>query len=195
MFKRILSGAFWALLLGVLVVCALALLAGSWLSEAPVMQEVWRFRTVQGGSMEPAIHAGSLAVIEPVDPTEIEVGDAITFTLGPVVDNGEGWVATHRVVEVLDEGGSLRFRTKGDANASIDPDLVSSPNVAGRVRFSIPYLGYLVMYMSTRSGIALFLVLPALVIIVTEIVKIRRTIGSNRQKAGPSVGTPDGIAS
>ena len=50
---------------------------------------------VLSGSMEPTYHVGSVIYVEPVDPSEIQVGDPITFVM-----NEELTVATHRVVRI-----------------------------------------------------------------------------------------------
>lgn len=45
---------------------------------------------VLSGSMSPAIETGSIAVVKPVAPESIQVGDVITF------DGGSSSVTTHR---------------------------------------------------------------------------------------------------
>ena len=80
--------------------------------------------TVLSGSMEPTYHVGSLIYVKKVDPTTIRPGQVITFMLD------ENTVATHRVVEVVpdeDDPSTLRFRTKGDANASSTIKTSSAP--------------------------------------------------------------------
>ncbi len=47
------------------------------------------------GSMELTYHVGALIYVKEVDPSEIQVGDAITFL------PSEDTVATHRVVEIV----------------------------------------------------------------------------------------------
>ena len=51
--------------------------------------------TVLSGSMEPTYHVGSLIYVKEVEPSEVEVGDPITFVV-----NEDLLVATHRVVEI-----------------------------------------------------------------------------------------------
>ena len=61
---------------------------------------------VLSGSMEPTYHVGSVIYVEPVDPSEIQVGDPITFVM-----NEELTVATHRVVRI--DAENSHFYTKG----------------------------------------------------------------------------------
>ena len=105
--------------------------------------------TVLSGSMEPAYHVGSLIYVKDVDPFELESGDVITFMLD------ENTVATHRIVEVVpdeEDDSVVRFRTKGDANDSVDGSLVHYKNVIGSPVFTIPQLGYVVSYIQNPPG-------------------------------------------
>lgn len=141
----------------VLVVIAALLLAGARLVGLQVF-------TILSGSMEPAYHTGSVIYVKEIDPADIKVGDPITFMLN------EDTIATHRVVEVVpdeDDPSVLRFRTKGDANDSVDGGLVHYKNVIGTPVFTIPYLGYVASFIQNPPGmyyaIALGVVLLALV--------------------------------
>lgn len=122
---------------------------------------------VYSGSMEPVMPVGALAVMEPVDPSEIKVGDIIAFN--PVHDPDT--IVSHRVIEVLDDGPSLEFHTKGDANE--EPDLFGVPaaNVLARVNFNISYVGnaftHMGQYTRSRLGFVLLICLPTLVLIGT----------------------------
>ncbi len=78
--------------------------------------------TMLTGSMAPEIVPGDVVVttLQPVG--EIAVGDVISYHI-PVEDHR---VETHRVVEVIEgAGGATAVRTKGDANASVDPWLAT----------------------------------------------------------------------
>ena len=101
---------------------------------------------VLSGSMEPKYHTGSLIYVVEKETSKLEAGDVITFQLKG------GTIVTHRIVEVINENGSLGFRTKGDANDIEDASIVLAEQVIGTPTFSIPYLGYLVTYMKTTSG-------------------------------------------
>lgn len=105
--------------------------------------------SVISGSMEPEYPVGALIYVKEVKPSEVEVGDVITFMLD------EDTVATHRIVEVVpDETDSsvLRFKTKGDANAAEDGSLVHHKNVIGTPVFTIPKLGYVANYIQNPPG-------------------------------------------
>ena len=75
---------------------------------------------VVSGSMEPEIPVGSLVLVKPASPSDIEVNDVIAFTS----DKDGGAVITHRVIEIDKDGAS--FITKGDANEQKDMNPVAS---------------------------------------------------------------------
>lgn len=57
---------------------------------------------VLSGSMEPTYHVGSIIYVKSVDPSEIKVGDPITFVM-----NEQLTVATHRVVRIDAENSAF----------------------------------------------------------------------------------------
>ncbi len=89
---------------------------------------------VTGGSMEPAIHKGSLVIVQPVDPAEVKVGDIITF-------QQYDQTTTHRIIAVIRDEQGLVFKTKGDANAVADPEDKTFPAKVGVLRASVPVAG------------------------------------------------------
>src|SRR3989440_5959602 len=95
---------------------AAALLAVALVALGP-LTGTYRVLTVLTGSMAPGMPVGSVAVVRPVDPASIKVGDVITYQ-APLADHR---VVTHRVVAVLESGPHPVLRTKGDANISPDP--------------------------------------------------------------------------
>ncbi|MEN6518783.1 MAG: signal peptidase I [Methanospirillum sp.] len=120
----------------------------------------WHVNVVLTGSMEPAVHAGSLIITRPVAPDAIAVGDIIIFK--SVV--GETFTA-HRVVGITKEP-ELRFITKGDANNGSDPNPVAPGQVAGLLFLQIPYLFYIFALVRTPLGLVLMIAIPAAILIV-----------------------------
>src|SRR5512143_446799 len=93
-----------------------------------------RTYVVTGGSMEPTIHKGSLVLVQPVSPSEVRVGDVITF-------QQYDQTTTHRVISIAPSSDGLAFSTKGDANAVADPEAKTFPGQAGMVRVAVPLAG------------------------------------------------------
>lgn len=142
---------------------------------------------VRSSSMEPVMSAGALAMMMPVNPEKVKVGDIITFE--PSWDPGV--IVSHRVIEVRGDD-KLYFVTKGDATEDFDPYLIPPRHVQGKVVFSIPYLGfaasYVLDYIRTWWGFAVFVVVPSVILVGSTIrdvsrsrsIRVRRL--KNRQK-------------
>jgi signal peptidase len=129
---------------------------------------------VRSSSMEPAMRAGALAVMLPVDPEDVKVGDIITFD--PPWDPDV--IVSHRVIGVYYDEGII-FDTKGDATEDSDPYYVPARNVHGRVAFSIPYLGYAasyaVRYVRTWQGLVCLVCIPAAILVGSAIRDVKRS--------------------
>lgn len=125
----------------------------------------WRLEYVRTGSMEPTYPVGSLLIAQPIEPSEVEVGMPLTY-----VDPLGDYLSTHRVQRVVRaESGELSFVTKGDANPRRDARPVPPENVRARVRWHVPGLGQVLWSLRGPWGYALFLGLPALVIVGGEL--------------------------
>lgn len=147
----------------------LALLAGSVILMAvvvfPQLVGASGSYIVLSGSMSPTIHPGDVVVSRHVEPSAIEEGDVIVFENGGDTQPDR---TTHRVVDVIHRDGGLYFKTKGDANEEPDSSLVSADHVTGRVWFHVPYMGRLLMFARTKTGLLSLVILPCLLLVVTE---------------------------
>jgi signal peptidase len=148
--------------LTVLLVLLVAIVAGF-----PAVVGAEESYVVVSSSMEPAIGAGDLVVVESVDARTIREGDVITFKQpgGSAADAR----TTHRVVAVQSQDGSLAFQTQGDANSAPDSRLVPADAVIGAVSFHVPFAGYLVSFANSGTGILALIVVPAGLLLVLEV--------------------------
>jgi len=167
--KKIINIIYW-LLMG-----ALILVAG--LSAMSVFGFPKNFRAfvVQSGSMEPTIKAGSIIFIRPVE--EYGKDDIITFKPSVEADikNPKATI-THRIVNVKEEDGQTLYTTKGDANEDNDFSERNKDLVLGKVLYSVPYLGYPVGFAKTQTGFVLLIVIPATIIVYSEILNIKKEL-------------------
>ena len=102
---------------------------------------------VLSGSMEPDYPTGSVIYVQETDVESLDYWDVITFRLS------EKTVATHRIIELVEEDGQTKFRTKGDANEIHDEMLVTKAQVIGTPVFCVPYIGYAVNYIQRPPGL------------------------------------------
>lgn len=114
------------------------------------------------GSMAPTMPPGTLVVVKPVAPADIQAGDVITFW----PREHDPTVVTHRVISVgFDSSGRPSFVTRGDANDANDPTPVRAPQVVGERWYSVPYLGYLTDLLTGRQqAFGILLVAGALLV-------------------------------
>ena len=132
--------------------------------------------TIVSGSMEPNINVYDVVVDKKVkNPTEIKVGDVITFTSTGTLT--KGMVITHRVIDVFEEDGKYYYKTKGDNSLSPDSSLAEYDYIIGKVILRLPALGRLQSFIGTQAGWLLVIVIPALFIIISDILKIFKLTG------------------
>ncbi|WP_248299510.1 signal peptidase I [Halorhabdus amylolytica] len=136
---------------------------------------------VQSSSMSPSIGAGSVVFVSDQPATDVTEGDVITFeTTGEQSSRR----VTHRVVDVVEQDGDRAFRTKGDANEEPDTELVSPDQILGIVQFHLPLIGYVVAFGGSQYGVIALIVVPAILLIVTELrdlIRTSRTDGGGRE--------------
>lgn len=122
---------------------------------------------IQSGSMGPTIKTGSIVVDKKAG--EYKEKDIITFWQGKKI-------ITHRIIGIKERNGEILYETKGDANDGRDLMMARKSNVLGKVEFAIPFLGYAMAFAKTKVGILLLIVIPAMWIIVQEIMKVKKIL-------------------
>ena len=156
---RMVGGVVLVCLVGLFVVVAVPQIVGA--DESYV---------VLSDSMEPTIKAGGVVIVSETQPSTIDGGDVISFERpGGAGDGITPDKVTHRVVEVVERDDGRYFRTKGDANEEPDQHLVPAENLIGVVTLSIPLVGYLVNFVNSGLGLILFVVVPAVLLVVNEV--------------------------
>ena len=161
-FMKVASKVTVGLLSGAAVAFAVAYAGLTVLGYKPV--------AVYSGSMQPSIPVGGLAVDRAVATRDVRVGDVITFS-DPYV---KGRMVTHRVVAVIPTAHGLAYRTKGDANPSRDPWTIRLKGQVGRVAFSVPVAGYVLVYAHTREVRGVLICLAAVLMLLGLLRRIWR---------------------
>lgn len=132
--------------------------------------------TIVSGSMEPNINIYDVVVSKRVkNPNEIKVGDVITFVSTSSIS--KGFTVTHRVIEIVKTDMGVAYRTQGDNNLSPDTAPAEFDNVIGKVILRIPKLGKVQEFLSKKGGWLIAVIVPALFIIVSDILKIFKLVG------------------
>jgi len=135
--------------------------------------------TVASGSMIPTLNVGDLILVQGVvNYTELKTaskpeGEIIVFRSPRI----EGELIVHRAVDKEFHDGLWYFATQGDANYGQDlwsgqdtwQNMISENRIVGKVVGKAPWLGYVPLYIRTREGIIVIIVLFLLVILAEYI--------------------------
>ncbi len=146
-----------------------------------------RILVVTSGSMTPTFNAGDAIIVREVqDPSELRVGQVVTFTYTNEV-TGISRLETHRIVgfvslpETYDNGkvkvdpatGQPRMinyiQTKGDGNATVDAQRTEVTKIRGIVRGVKPRWGYWLGWASAPAGRLLLFAPPLMMLLLAEL--------------------------
>jgi signal peptidase I len=155
--KRLGQIIYWSLLV------VLAIIAIATAISALNLPGSYKLYTVQSGSMEPAIKIGSLIISK--QQSSYQPDDIITF-------KSKNSTITHRLIEIQED----QYITQGDANDAPDPQSVKSDIVLGKVILKLPLIGKPIAFAKTKEGFILLIVIPATIIVYSEILAIKNQI-------------------
>lgn len=127
--------------------------------------------TIISKSMVPDINVYDVVVDKRIkDISDIKENDVITFiSKSPISYN---YIVTHRVIDISETEYGTTFLTKGDNNRIADEALVYEDQILGKMMFKIPKLGKLQTFLAYKGGWIIVVILPAMGIIIYDIVKI-----------------------
>ncbi len=111
---------------------------------------------VLSGSMETQIYKGDLVIVKNVEPSTLQENDIIAFK------DTEGYVVTHRIIDIVNFNGSRGFITKGDNNNTEDAEMVSFDRVEGIYTFKIDGFGNVLL--TLQKPLTLGIVLAIIII-------------------------------
>lgn len=127
----------------------------------------YRIFTVVSGSMVPKYNIGDVLLSKGVEPKNVKVGDTISY-IG--ANNYAGKVITHEVIEIdRDVNGEYIFHTKGKANPIKDIYPVYEKQLYGVVIYKMKLLSFVYKIVETTYGLFIFVILPLLYIIGSEV--------------------------
>jgi len=167
---------FWILFAGTSMVYVIA--AG----RSPNGPELfgYKFMMVLSDSMIPTIHSGDLVVGQPPKLGEIGPGQVITYR-----NHRAQRLITHRVVQVTKAGDELAFITQGDGNNQPDEIPVPARDVVATFTARVPYAGYLFSFTKTWYGFVVMVIVPSLILMGTEILRLTRLLKDENHRAQP----------
>ncbi|WP_168582550.1 S24/S26 family peptidase [Gephyromycinifex aptenodytis] len=102
----------------------------------------WVVLPITSSALEPQIRAGSVVVVDPIDPQaegapSVQVGDVVTFT--PQLGSSE--LATRRVASIADSPDGRRLTFAPGGRSSADELSAQAGQVRALARYHLPYAG------------------------------------------------------
>jgi len=136
--RKIISDVIFFVALGFMFFSAILWSRGS---NDPIWIFQHTLKHVLTDSMEPDIPVGSLIIVRQVEPEDLREEDVITFSLD------HRTTVTHQILNIWQNyyQGQIGFQT-GNIDRVADSSIVLERNVIGRVVYSIPRLGAIVMF-------------------------------------------------
>lgn len=124
---------------------------------------------IVSGSMEPTIKKGDAILVKEVPEEEIKTNDIISFTQGETN-------VTHRIIEIVEENGIKKYKTKGDNNNTEDKEKILYEQIEGKYQFKISQFGIVTEILKSK------ITLMILIIIIIFINYYKARIGAKKQK-------------
>ena len=143
-----------------LAVLVISISYGGWATLRFTLATEHPVLVVVSGSMVPTLNVGDIIFIKGAPVEKINVGTIVVFHSPREYET----LVVHRVVQKIDNGGAIYFKTKGDFNRYTDDWTVPEDYVVGTFSARIPYIGILVMRLREPGGTALIVFLIILLI-------------------------------
>jgi signal peptidase len=121
---------------------------------------------VESGSMEPVFYRGDLVIVRSVDPTTLAVGDIVIYDSSSIRPSDDVPIV-HRIIEIQDVGGELRFITKGDNNPVPDGEYRTEEDILAKVIGSVKYLGFITLILLPPTGLPSIIILIAIFLVAS----------------------------
>lgn len=123
---------------------------------------------MNGKGMEPSLKDKS-AIITKVGVMP-EKGEVALCKLK--LTGSDNIVSVLRVVEIQEANDSTQYYLKSDKGADSDVIVAQKNEIIGKADIEIPWLGKLISFATSRSGIIAFIIIPAALILISLLVSI-----------------------
>lgn len=123
--------------------------------------------SIQSSSMEKAIHKGDLIITKKYNSEELKVGDVISFFS---LEQNIKIIKTHRIIEIVKDGGMTSYVTKGDNNELPDAVKVAPGDVVARYDGKkIEKVGYVLDFFKSKYGFLFCIILPIFIFFIYQL--------------------------
>ena len=150
------------------------------IAKATKRRPIMSLFTIVSPSMEPYIMVYDVIVDTRVSNEDsLKVGDVITF-YSSSIDTGD-FTVTHRIHEIIESPDGKKYITKGDNNQNVDAGYIMFKDIVGKERFKLSGLGRVQVFIASKFGWLIIILLPALGIILFDIFKLKKIYNIKRE--------------
>lgn len=130
---------------------------------------------IVSGSMEPTIRKGDAIFVKEVPEEEIKENDIISFTQGETN-------VTHRVIEMIEENGIRKYKTKGDNNNTEDKEKITYGQIEGKYQFKINQFGIVVHILKSKITLMILIVMIVFIYCYRGKIERRKKVRKEKRK-------------
>ncbi len=124
---------------------------------------------IVSGSMEKTIMRGDAIIVKEVPQDEIKIEDIISF-------DEDGVIVTHRIIDIINENGIVKYRTKGDNNNSPDKQMITYDKIEGKYQFKIKQFGIVTEILKSKITLMVLIVIVILISLYQKNLKRKQQI-------------------
>lgn len=171
--EKLISILFYIIIIPI-IVYNLTLMIESYINPTEV-PDFFGFKSfvIVSESMEPTIMTGDAILVKKVKQEDLKVNDIISF-------QDKDFINTHRIIEIINNNGITKYKTKGDNNKREDKNQITYSKIEGVYQFRIKGFGKTVEIL--KNKITLVVLLIALVLISTCQVRINKKRLARKEK-------------
>lgn len=139
------------------------LVVGFIIMSVAILSGKWQIRPILSGSMQPGFSIGGVAITQTIPTSQLKVGDVAVFH--PPFMNSTTYI--HRIISISKSNNHYIIQTKGDDNPTKDPWLLQITSKNSYItRFTLPFIGYLAVWVHSYSGRKVLLTIAGVLVII-----------------------------
>lgn len=123
----------------------------------------YTFLQVLSDSMSPEFERGDVIVAQGYNGETLSVGDVVVFVAPSGANQGK--TVTHRIVEVLNYGENVKYRTKGDAAQIADSWELSAQDIKAVYIKVMPFITQASEFAGSSAGKGVMIALPLIFLV------------------------------
>lgn len=123
----------------------------------------YTFLQVLSDSMSPEFERGDVIVAQSYNGETLSVGDVVVFVAPSGANQGK--TVTHRIVEVVNDGENVKYRTKGDAAQFADSWELSAQDIKAVYIKVMPFITQASEFAGSSAGKGVMIALPLIFLV------------------------------